>query len=47
MAARFIYNGHAAGADDLQDLVPVIQQFADITIHIHCLSPFWALKPVA
>ena len=31
---RFIYHGHAAGADDLQDLVPVIQQLPNIMIHV-------------
>ena len=40
MAPRFIYNGHTAGTDHFQKLVPIIQQFADITIHIHCLSPY-------
>jgi hypothetical protein len=33
MAAGFIYNGHAAGAQDLQDLVTVIQHTPDISIH--------------
>ena len=33
MAASFIYNGHAAGSDDLKDLVPVVQQPSNILIH--------------
>ena len=40
MAASFIYNGHAAGADNLQDLVPVVQQPSDILIHIQIIAPF-------
>ena len=35
MAAGFIYNGHAAGTDDLENLVTVIQQPPNILIHIY------------
>jgi hypothetical protein len=34
VAAGFIHNGHAAGADDLKYLVPVVQQPSNILIHI-------------
>ena len=40
MAASFIYNGHAASAEDLQNLVPVIQQPSNILIHIQEISSF-------
>ena len=33
MASCFIHDGHAAGTEDLKDLVPVIQQPSDILIH--------------
>jgi hypothetical protein len=33
VALGFIYNGHAAGTENLQDLVPVIQHLPDISIH--------------
>ncbi len=33
VAASFIYNGHAAGTDDFQNLVPTIQQPSNISIH--------------
>ena len=33
VAASFLYNGHAAGSDDLKDLVPAVQQPSNILIH--------------
>jgi hypothetical protein len=35
VASGFIYNGHAAGTDDLKDLVPTVNQPSDIFILIH------------
>ena len=43
---RFIDNGHAAGADDLEKLVAVIQQLADIFVLrlVHKIPPLWGQK---
>ena len=39
VAACFIYNRHAAGADHFQDLIPVIQQASNILIHFYSSFP--------
>ena len=40
VAPGFIYNSHAANADDFQNLVPVVQQAANILIVIHYENSF-------
>ena len=44
VAAGFIDNGHSAGSDHFQNLVPVVQQPSDISIHIHKIAPFVAMN---
>ena len=40
MAASFINNGHAAGTDDLKNLVPTVQKPSNILIHISSFPAF-------
>ena len=40
---RFIYNGHTADADDLDDLITSVQSFADVIFHSF-LSPFTPVR---